>query len=147
MDSLTAETAPDTYAIIGAALEVHKAFGPGFLEAVYQEALAKEFRFQGIEFVREAPIQLYYRGEPLMAPYRADFLVQGEFIVELKAISCLGRIEEAQVVHYLKATRLETGLLLNFGAPSLQVRRLTSRRTPSQGLEGSPFSPQSPFGS
>ena len=144
MDLLNADTSPETHAIIGAALEVHTEFGPGFLEAVYQEALSAELRRRGIVHSRELAIPIFYKGEPLSTRYRADFII-GEFIVELKAITNLGRVEESQVVHYLRATKRTTGILLNFGSNSLQVRRLTNRPRPSLGLE-SPDSPDSPFG-
>ena len=142
MRQLTPETSPFTHALIGAALAVHKEFGPGFLEAVYQEALSKELARQGILHEREVAIAVQYKGEVLDAFYRADF-VADEVLLELKAISSLGRVEEAQLLHYLKATGLRTGLLINFGSVSLQVRRLTNRMRGSEGLEveASPVSP------
>jgi GxxExxY protein len=141
MRDLTAETSPETHAIIGAAIEVHTELGPGFLEAVYQEALANELRRRAIPHEREVPIAVRYKGDLLSTPYRADFVIHG-FVVELKAIVGLGRVEEAQVIHYLKATRSQVGLLLNFGSTSLQVRRLTNRtRNPTGEVEGFPVSP------
>jgi len=114
---------PQTYAIIGAAMEVHTQMGHGFLEGVYQEALAIEFSMRSIPFERESEISITYKGEPLACKYRADFVCFGEVIVELKALSALTSVEEAQVLNYLKATGYQRALLINFGAPSLHTRR------------------------
>ena len=115
---------PQTYAIIGAAMEVHRTLGPGFLEAVYHEALAMEFALRNIPFQHEAGLQITYKGRPIKTLYRADFVCFGQVIVEVKAINQLGKIEEAQLLHYLKATGFERGILLNFGATSLEFKRL-----------------------
>ena len=112
-----------THAIIGAALEVHRALGSGFLEAVYQEALAKELGFRNIPFRAQCEIPVFYKGDKLSTTYRADFICFDSVILELKAIRQLIVIEEAQVLHYLKASGLRVALLLNFGAPSLQQKR------------------------
>jgi len=113
-----------TYKIIGAALEVHKELGCGFLEAVYQEALQKEFVTQGIPFKAQPAIEIRYKGEPLEKKYQPDYICYDEVIIEIKAISALTGLEEAQLINYLKATGLKVGLLINFGAKSLEHKRL-----------------------
>jgi len=115
---------PQTYAIIGAAMEVHRQLGCGFLEAVYQQALAKELSARGIPFEREVELIVYYKSEPLDCKYRADFICYQDVIVELKALSALTGVEESQVLNYLKATGIQRALLINFGAPSLEYKRL-----------------------
>jgi GxxExxY protein len=115
---------PQTYAVIGAAMEVHKHLGHGFLEAVYQEALAWELAARGIPFQREVNLPVRYKEQLLQCSYRADFVCFGEVIVELKAIGQLSGIDEAQTINELKATNLHRALLINFGAPSLDYKRL-----------------------
>ena len=112
-----------TYKIIGAAMEVHKDLGCGFLEAVYHEALGREFVSQAISFISQPAVEIKYKGKPLEKKYQPDFICYGEVIVEIKAISALSRIEEAQLINYLKATGLKIGLLLNFGSKSLEHKR------------------------
>ena len=114
---------PLTYAIIGAAIEVHTQLGSGFLEAVYHEALAIEMSRRDIPFQHEVPLQIRYKGQTLNAIYRADFICFETIIVEIKALTRLSGIEESQIINYLKVTGLETGLLLNFGASSLETKR------------------------
>jgi len=115
---------PQTYAIIGAAMEVHRQLGHGFLEAVYQEALALELESLEIPFQREVVLPIRYKGNLLQCGYRADFVCFEEVIVELKAISQLTGADEAQTINELKATGLHRALLINFGAPSLEYKRL-----------------------
>jgi GxxExxY protein len=112
-----------TYEIIGAAMEVHRELGCGFLEAVYQEALREELSSRNIPFRAEVEIPIFYKGKRLKTGYRADFVCYESIIVELKAISKLSGIETAQVLNYLRAGHLERGLLFNFGAKSLEQRR------------------------
>jgi len=112
-----------TYKIIGAALEVQKELGCGFLEAVYQEALGREFAAQGIPFKAQPVIDIQYKGEPLEKKYQPDYICFGEVIIEIKAVSSLSGIEEAQLINYLKATGLNVGLLINFGSKSLEHKR------------------------
>ncbi len=112
------ENDPRTFAIIGAASEVHRRLGHGFLEAVYQEAIAIEFVHRGIPFQREVDLPITYRGETLRTFYTADFVCHESVIVELKAVSALDAVHVAQVINYLKATGHQVAVLLNFGAPS-----------------------------
>ena len=115
---------PRTFAIIGAAMEVHRTLGCGFLESAYQEAMAIELAERKIPFWREVELPILYKNCRLNTSYRADFIRYETVIVELKALSALSGVEKAQVLNYLKASRLETGLLLNFGQKSLQYERL-----------------------
>ena len=113
-----------TYAIIGAAMAVHAELGSGFLEGVYQEALELEFQSQGIPYERETKLPIFFRDRPLKSNYRTDFICYSSIIVELKALRALSGTEEAQVINYLKASRLHKALLINFGTKSLQYKRL-----------------------
>jgi GxxExxY protein len=117
------ETDPRTYAIIGAAIEVHKQLGCGFLEVVYQEAMELELTARGIPFQPQMEIPIRYKGQLLKTFYKADFVCFDVVVVEIKALTQLGSIEEAQVINYLKGTGFEIGLLLNFGRTSLQSKR------------------------
>lgn len=123
-DALNAERDPQTHAIIGAAMEVHSQLGHGFLEAVYQEALSAEFTRRGLKFRREVDLPVMYKGERLRCGYRADFVCFERVIVELKALAAIGPVEQAQTLNYLKATGLDRALLINFGAPRLEFKRL-----------------------
>lgn len=112
-----------TYAIIGAAMEVHRILGPGFLEYVYEEALCYELTLRKILFERQKELDIYYKDYLIPRKYRADLLVEGKIIVDIKATSGLTEIDEAQILNYLRATRLRVGLLINFGLPKLEYRR------------------------
>jgi GxxExxY protein len=117
------ERDPRTFAIIGAAMEVHKQLGCGFLEPVYQEAMGLELADRGIPFQPQVELAVHYKGTMLLAKYKPDFICYENIIVELKALRVTGGPEESQVLNYLKATGFEIGLLLNFGTASLEYRR------------------------
>jgi GxxExxY protein len=111
-----------TQAIIGAAFEVHKELGHGFLEKVYVSALREELTVRGIAVQAETPIEVFYKGSPV-GLYYADLLIPGAVLCEVKAVRRLAPEHEAQLLNYLKATGIRVGLLLNFGGPSVQVKR------------------------
>jgi len=115
---------PETFAINGAAMEVHSELGRGFLELVYQTALALEFQERGIPFSAEVALPIRYKTKLLTCAYRADFVCFESVIVETKAIATLTSADEAQLINELKATGLQRGLLLNFGAANLEFKRL-----------------------
>jgi GxxExxY protein len=133
----------ESYAIKGAAMEVYKRMGNGYLEAVYQECLEREFLIRGIPFVAQHPLALTYRSELLEATYKPDFICYGKIIVEIKAVAALAAEHQAQLQNYLKATSYEQGFLFNFGKYPLleQVRmantknRATLALTPSEELD------------
>ena len=116
-----------TYKIIGCAMKVHSTLGNGFQELIYQRALAVEFEKQGIRFDREVEMPIFYE-ERNIGSRRADFLVQEILLIELKALIQLEDVHLAQGLNYLVAYKLEKGLLINFGARSLQVKRLRRPR-------------------
>jgi len=127
---------PETFAIIGAAMEVHRELGHGFLEAVYQEAMAIEMTVREIPFQREVPLPVVYKGEKLACGYRADFDCHENVLFELKAINQLTGADEAQVINEMKATGMQRALLFNFGAPSLEYkRRVLNLRESAQSAE------------
>ena len=123
------KTDEQTYAIIGAAMEAHRELGFGFLEAVYQDALAAELGSRQIPFEREVTLPVFYKGQKLPSSYRADFICFDEVLVEIKALGRLTGVEEAQTINYLKITGLSRALLLNFGARSLEYKRLVFTHT------------------
>ena len=107
-----------TEKIIGAAIEVHKELGPGLLESIYEEALCYEFKLHGIEFERQVPADIIYKGH-IIKGQRIDLLVEKEVVVELKSASKLAEVAVAQAISYLKATNLKRGLIINFGEKRL----------------------------
>ena len=116
-----------TEKILNASFEVHKALGSGFLESVYEAALATEFDLQNISFERPKKLDVYYKNRTVKSFY-ADYLVEGRVLVELKAIRTYTENEIAQVLNYLKGGGIEVGLLLNFGSSSLQWKRLINSK-------------------
>lgn len=115
------------FEIVGAAQEVHRILGPGFLESVYERALAKELGIRKIRYALQQPIRVFYKQDQI-GEYQADLLVDDRVILEIKAIPALLREHEAQAIHYLSATKLQLAVLLNFGAKSLQFRRIVHSR-------------------
>lgn len=109
-----------TKRIIGAAIEVHKAIGPGLLESAYQTCLAQEFRLCRVAFQAESPVPIVYKGVQLDCSYRLDFLVERKIIVEIKSVEGLLPIHEAQLLTYLRITGCKVGLLINFNVPVLK---------------------------
>ncbi len=105
----------ETYAIVGAAMEVYNELGPGFLEAVYQEVLEWELAERKIPFTRQPSLSVIYKGKTLSKSYSPDLVVYDKIVIELKATNQLTSIEEAQLLNYLKATGFKLGLLINFG--------------------------------
>ena len=114
-----------TEKIIGASFEVHQFLGNGFQEVIYQRALAYELHKTGLAFVREIEQDIFYKDlDKPIGTRRADFIVEGKVLVELKAIIAIENVHWAQVLNYLRAYRLEVGLLINFGSKSLTFKRL-----------------------
>jgi GxxExxY protein len=112
-----------SFAIIGAAMEIHKTLGPGFLEAIYKNAMIYELMTRGMKVEIEKPLPVNYKGQ-LLGEYFADLVVADQIILELKAISSIAKAHEAQAMHYLAATGLKLAIIINFGAPSLQYKRI-----------------------
>jgi GxxExxY protein len=116
-----------TDVIIAAAIAVHRELGPGFLESIYEQALAVEFALRGIAFVRQKPIPLFYRDHQI-GKHRLDFFVEDKIVVELKAVEALENVHFAIVRSYLKAAGLADGLILNFSSMPLAMKRVRRER-------------------
>src|SRR5712691_9388198 len=116
-----------TELIIPAAIAVHRELGPGFLESIYEQALAVEFALRGIAFIRQHPVPLFYRDHQI-GEHRLDFLVENKIVVELKAVEALENVHFAIVRSYLKATGLSDGLILNFSSMPLTIKRVRRER-------------------
>ena len=115
-----------THKIIGCAMQVHRTLGNGFQEVIYQRALAIEFAFQKLEFVREMEMDLFYR-EQHIGTRRVDFFVEEKVMVEIKAVENLEEVHKAQAINYCEAYKITDGLLINFGAKSLQFNRVYNK--------------------
>lgn len=113
----------ETYDIIGAAMEVHRCLGQGFLESVYQEAMELELANRKIPYISQKQIGIYYKHQLLTKLFVADLYCFDGIIVELKAVSAISPIHEAQLINYLKATKKELGIIINFGTDSLEYKR------------------------
>jgi GxxExxY protein len=116
----------ECYKIIGSCFKVYNTLGCGFLEAVYQEALERQFIIDGVKYEREKVIKIKYNNEYLSQTYRADFICYDSIILELKATKDLNSGMEMQIQNYLRATNMKLGLLLNFGASPLYYRRIVN---------------------
>jgi GxxExxY protein len=112
-----------SYRIVGCGMTVHKVLGPGFPEAVYERALVVEFGEAGVAFEQQKPFRVLYEGRPV-GSFRADFVVEGQVIVELKAVTEMPRVYERQLHSYLQVSGLRLGMLMNFGAEKLQTKRI-----------------------
>lgn len=112
-----------SYKIIRACFEVHNVLGPGYSEKIYEEAMSKELRDQGIDLERQKLIEVYYKGEKV-GEYRLDHVVENKIILEFKALSELNKTFEAQLLSYLKATGMKLGILINFGGKKVEYRRI-----------------------
>jgi GxxExxY protein len=143
MNTMVLEESELTEMIIGCAMRVHSALGPGFLESVYQRALEHELRKSGLRVECQLPLSVHYDGV-IVGDFMADLIVEGKVMIELKANQALVVANEAQLVNYLTATRIEVGLLINFGAQRLEFKRKT-RLSPEEVMaRGQPVNPVHP---
>lgn len=115
-----------THKIIGCAMQVHNTMGSGFQEVIYQRALAIEFAFQGLDFVREQEMEIFYREQPI-GKRRVDFFIEGKVMLEIKAVMQLEDVHKAQAINYLEAYNIANGLLINFGGKSLDFKRVYNK--------------------
>ena len=114
----------ESYKIVGACMKVHRELGAGFLEAVYEEALKKEFINSGIPFENQVKLHVFYEGQQLNKYYKADFICYNKIILEIKSVSQVNDVFYGQIKNYLAATKIELGMLINFGLPSLTYKRI-----------------------
>ncbi len=114
----------EVFTIVGAAMEVHNVLGCGFLESVYQEALEIELGLRKIPYTPQKKLPIYYKGHHLKKTYVVDYIAYEQIVIEIKAINHLSSLEESQLLNYLKASNLKVGVLINFGAESLQWKRM-----------------------
>ncbi len=114
----------ESFKIIGACMKVHSSLGSGFLEAVYEEAIEKEFDIQKIPYKKQVKLELYYNDQKLKKHYRADFVCYDNIVLEIKAVSQIPSAFFAQLKNYLKCTNMELGMLINFGTSSLTYKRI-----------------------
>lgn len=115
-----------SYDVVGACMKVHTGLGCGFMEKVYQEALAIQLYEAGIPFEREKPIHIYYHGNELSCSYIPDFIIDNKMILEIKAVKEIDDIHKAQTINYLRATKLQVGYIVNFGETRLHTERLVN---------------------
>ena len=118
----------ESYKIIGCCFEVYNELGPGFLEAVYQEALALELSKQSVPYIAQAEMNVFYKGIELRKKYYPDFLCYDNIILEIKAMESLSPADEAQIINYLKGTSSPLGLLVNFGGEKFQYKRFANTK-------------------
>jgi GxxExxY protein len=122
----------ESYKIVGICMRVHSNLGAGFLEAVYEEALEKELNKEKIPFQKQVKLELYYDNQKMNKTYRADFICYDKIILEIKAVSNMPTAFYAQLRNYLRCTKMKLGILINFGQPSLQYKRiLNSKSSPN----------------
>ena len=122
----------ESYKIIGACMKVHRALGPGFLEAVYEEALAKEFANLDIPYNKQVKLHIFYDDQKLEKYYKADFICYEKIILEIKAVKYMPIAFYSQLNNYLAATKKELGILINFGSPSLTYKRVINTKNHSR---------------
>ena len=118
----------ESYKIVGACMKVHRSLGSGFLEAVYQEALMREFESEGIPYESQVKLPVFYEGEKLKKYYIADFICYDKIIIEIKSVSQIPIVFYSQLKNYLAATKKELGMLVNFGEPSLVYKRILNTK-------------------
>lgn len=118
----------ESYKIIGACMKVHRTLGPGFLEAVYEEALEKEFKNEKIPFEKQIKLNVFYGDEKLKKYYKADFICYDKIILEIKSVGFMPQTFQMQLKNYLVSTRIELGMLINFGTSSLTYKRILNSK-------------------